>query len=407
MNSSFKFFKPVFKPVFIPAAHNAGTLVLTAILAGLLQACSPSDPAGGQAGSAGSASEKPVADNKISNSEQAQDPAAQAAGKASLSVELVTVEEKRLPVILAVNGSMAAWQEAVIGSQLNGVRIDSLLVEVGDNVKKGQVLAQFDSETVKADLEQARAGVAEAQALYDQAKLNADMFRKITEQGAVSAQELNQVLATEKSALARLMSAKALQTQQDIRLRNTRVVAMDSGVISARTATVGAVPSPGQELFRLVRQQRLEWRAEVTDSELARIKPGMSVSLAAQGDMLKGTVRSVSPVVNVQSRNSLVYVDVPSAYSKGLKPGMYVRGEFDLGEQAALVIPQTAIIERDGFTYAFTLNQQTGKVQRLKLKVGSIRDNSVVVLEGLQAGQQVVKSGVAFLADGDLVKVVK
>ncbi|HEX4856287.1 MAG TPA: efflux RND transporter periplasmic adaptor subunit [Limnobacter sp.] len=373
----------------------------------LLAACSPAEdkPADAQPGA------------KPATSAASQATPEAPTGKASLTVELAPVEEKKLPVKLSVNGNLAAWQEAVIGSQLNGVRIDSLLAEVGDTVKKGQVLARFDQETVKADLEQARAGVAEAQALFDQAKLNADMFRRITEQGAVSAQELNQVLAAEKSAQARLMSAKALQTQQEIRLRNTQVTAMDSGVISARTATVGAVPSPGQELFRLVRQQRLEWRAEVTESELGRIKPGMAVSLPSEGTVLegtalkgtpvKGTVRSISPVVNVQSRNSLVYVDLPNAYASGLKPGMYVRGEFNLGEQPALVIPQTAVIERDGFTYAFTLNEQTSKVQRVKLQVGTIKGEQVQVLDGLKAGQQVVKTGVAFLADGDLVKVVK
>lgn len=158
----------------------------------------------------------------------------QAPGKASLSVQLAVIEQKTIPLKLSVNGSVAAWQEAVIGSQLNGVRIDALRAEVGDVVKKGQTLAVFDQQTVNADLAQAKAGVAEAQALFEQARLNADMIRNITDQGAVSAQERNQVIAAEKSAQARLLSAKALQTQQEIRLRNTTVTALDDGVISAR-----------------------------------------------------------------------------------------------------------------------------------------------------------------------------
>lgn len=328
-------------------------------------------------------------------------------GKASLSVELVQLEQKTIPVKLSVNGSLAAWQEAVIGSQLNGIRIDSLQVEVGDTVKKGQTLAVFDQETVKADLAQARAGVAEAQAMFDQAKLNADMIRKITDQGAVSAQERNQIVAAEKSAQARLLSAKALLNQQEIRLRNTTVKALDSGVISSRTATLGAVPNPGQELFRLVRQQRLEWQAEVTDTELPRIKEGMAVNIFNGADEFKGTVRTISPVINVQSRNGMVYVDVAGAYAKGLKPGMYLRGEFDLGEQNATVIPQTAVIERDGFTYAFTLDEKTSQVQRIKLSVNKAQGEFIEVLDGLKSGDKVVKSGVAFLAHGDFVKVVQ
>jgi RND family efflux transporter MFP subunit len=342
---------------------------------------------------------------KATEATTAAEPAAP--GKASLSVELAVVEEKAVPLQLSVNGSLAAWQEAVIGSQLNGVRIDSLRAEVGDVVKKGQTLALFDQETVKADLAQGRAVVAEAQALYEQAKLNADMIRGITEQGAVSAQERNQVIAAEKSAQARLMSAKALQTQQEIRLRNTTVSAPDNGVISARTATLGAVPNPGQELFRLVRQQRLEWQAEVTAAEMARIREGMTVNVFSDSAALKGTVRTISPVINAQSRVGMVYVDVKDAYSQGLKPGMYLRGEFDLGEQAAVVIPQTSIVERDGFTYAFTLDEKTSQVQRIKLKVNKAQGELIEVLDGLKPGQKVVKSGVAFLAHGDFVKVVQ
>lgn len=328
-------------------------------------------------------------------------------GKASLSVELAAVEEKTIPLTLSVNGSVAAWQEAVIGSQLNGVRIDSLRAEVGDVVKKGQTLALFDQQTVNADLAQAKAGVAEAQALFEQAKLNADMIRNITDAGAVSAQERNQVIAAEKSAQARLLSARALQTQQEIRLRNTAVIALDDGVISARTATLGSVPAPGQELFRLVRQQRLEWQAEVTDAELARISEGMAATVFSGGEAIQGKVRTLSPVINAQSRTGMVYVDVPGAYAKVLKPGMYLRGEFDLGQQTATVIPQTAVIERDGFTYAFTVDEASSKVQRIKLRVNKAQGEFIEVLEGVKPGDKVVKSGVAFLAHGDLVKVIQ
>jgi RND family efflux transporter MFP subunit len=328
--------------------------------------------------------------------------------KPACQFNLPRLKKKTIPVKMSVNGSLAAWQEAVIGSQLNGVRIDALRAEVGDVVKKGQTLAVFDQLTVRADLEQARAGVAEAQALFDQGpRLNADMIRNITDQGAVSAQERNQVIAAEKSAQARLLSAKALQTQQEIRLRNTTVTALDDGVISSRTATLGAVPNPGQELFRLVRQQRLEWQAEVTDAELMRIKEGMAVTVFNDAQPLKGTVRTISPVINAQSRNGMVYVDVPGAYAKGLKPGMYLRGEFDLGEQTATVIPQTAVIERDGFTYAFTLDEKTSQVQRIKLEVNKAQGEFIEVLSGLKPGDKVVKSGVAFLAHGDFVKVVQ
>ncbi len=330
-----------------------------------------------------------------------------AASKPALTVELVEVQQQTLPATLSANGNVAAWQEAVIGAQLNGVRIDALKAQVGDVVKKGQVLAQFDQETVRADLLQAKAAVSEAQALYDQASMNANMIRQIKDPGAVSAQELNQIMAAEKSAQARLQSAKAMETQQSIRLRNTVVTALDDGVISARNATVGAVPSPSQELFRLVRQNRLEWRAELTASDLALVSVGDKARVFLNGQAIEGTVRAVAPVVDVNSRNALVYVDIPKAYAQGLKAGMYLRGEFDLGESQVLTIAQTALIERDGFTYAFTFDAEKQQVRRVKIQLDRSRGDVVVVQSGLKAGDQVVKSGVAFLADGDTVKVVQ
>ncbi|HEX4878835.1 MAG TPA: efflux RND transporter periplasmic adaptor subunit [Limnobacter sp.] len=332
---------------------------------------------------------------------------AQPVGKPSLSVEMVVAQARTWPFELTVNGSIAPWQEAVIGSQLGGVPIAQLLVQTGDLVKKGQLLAQFDQAPVMADVAQAMAAVAEAQAMHEQARFNAELIRGLDNTGAVSAQERSQILAAEKSALARLQSARAAQTQQEIRLANTRVTALDDGVISARNATLGAVPNPGEPLFQLVRQQRLEWRAEVTAEELVQLRVGMPVRIQHGEGTVQGKVRALGPAVDAQSRIGLVYVDLPGAYSQGLRPGMFVRGRFVLAEQEALLVPQSAVVERDGFTYVFVLKEGSSQVQRLKVKVDRGTGDWVRVLEGLQAGQAVVKTGVAFLADGDLVKVVQ
>ncbi|HEX4843920.1 MAG TPA: efflux RND transporter periplasmic adaptor subunit [Limnobacter sp.] len=346
-----------------------------------------------------------VACSPSSSPEESSSDAPQ--GKPSLSVQMVEAQIRTWPVALTVNGSVAPWQEAVIGSQLSGIPIAQLLAQTGDAVKKGQLLAQFDQAPVLADLAQAKGAVAEAQAVHEQARFNAELIRGLENTGAVSAQERNQILAAEKSALARLQSAKAAQTQQEIRLTNTRVVALDDGVISARNATLGAVPNPGEPLFRLVRQQRLEWRAEVTAEELVQLRVGMPVRIQHGEGTVQGKVRALGPAVDAQSRIGLVYVDLPGAYGQGLRPGMFVRGQFVLAEQEALLVPQSAVVERDGFTYVFVLQAGSNQVQRIKVKVDRSTGEWVRVLEGLQAGQAVVKTGVAFLADGDLVKVVQ
>ena len=205
-----------------------------------------------------------------------------------------------------------------------------------------------------------------------------------------------------------MSAAKATLTQQQLRLKYTQVVAPDSGVISARSATVGAVVGIGTELFRMIRQGRLEWRAEVTAPDLGRIKPGMRAFVrAASGGEVTGKVRTVAPSVDPQSRIALVYVDLPPALSGNapLKAGMFASGRFALGASSALTVPQQAIAVRDGFSYVFRLNRDS-RVSQLKVTTGRRLGDRVEVTGGLAAGTPIVVSGAGFLNDGDLVRNV-
>src|SRR5262249_40985624 len=159
-------------------------------------------------------------------------------------------------------------QEAVIGANVTGLILSEVKVNVGDTVKKGDVLATFSSQTVAADLEQNRAHAAEAEASAVEAEANAERAKRVSDSGALSEQQLNQYLTSAQTARARAKAQIAALRAQEVRLSDTRVVAPDDGVISSRTATVGAVPA-GNELFRLIRQGRLEWRAEVPAPQMA------------------------------------------------------------------------------------------------------------------------------------------
>jgi len=313
-----------------------------------------------------------------------------------------------LPVGLSANGSVAAWQEAVIGSESNGLRLSEVRVNVGDVVKKGETLAVFASDTVRADVEQARAVVQEAQANASAAKADADRARKLRNTGAFSEQQITQYLTTEATARARVNSAQATLNQQQLRLRQATVVAPDSGIISARSATVGAVVGPGTEMFRMIRQGRLEWRAEITSNDLGRIKPGMRASVrAASGSEITGKVRAVAPTVDPQTRLALVYVDLPPSMSANapLKAGMFASGRFEFGATNALTVPQQAVAVRDGFSYVFRLNRDS-RVSQLKVTTGRRLGDRVEIVGGLAAGTPIVISGAGFLNDGDLVRNV-
>ena len=326
------------------------------------------------------------------------------APRPALTVTVTTPLRATVATGVAANGNVAPWQEAIVGAEANGMRLAEVRVNVGDNVRKGQVLASFDSQMVNADLAQSRAAVAEAEAMLAEAAANAQRARDLQPSGALSAQQVAQLLTAERTAQARLEAVKAAQQVQQLRLQQAQVLAPDSGVISARNATVGAVVPAGSELFRLIRQSRLEWRGEVSANELAQIKPGQKVVVNGGGAAVTGTVRIVAPTVDAATRNALVYVDLPDTAGR-LKAGMFARGEFATGSSTALTLPQTAVLLRDGFSYVFTVAAD-GRVSQGKVSTGRRSGDRVEILQGLDEKARVVASGGGFLADGDTVRVV-
>ncbi|MGJ7603641.1 efflux RND transporter periplasmic adaptor subunit [Variovorax sp. LT1R20] len=329
------------------------------------------------------------------------------APKPALTVTVAKPEATELTVTLAANGNVAAWQEAVVGSESNGLKLAEVRVNVGDVVKKGQVLAVFSPETVQADIAQSRASLAEARATAADAAGNAARARTLQATGALSQQQINQYQTTEQTAKARVEAAEAVLAAQQVRGRNTQVLAPDDGVISARTATVGSVVAAGTELFRLIRQGRLEWRAEVTSAELARIAVGTpAFVVSASGAQVRGKVRSIAPTVDPQTRAALVYVDLPTVLQNtGVKAGMFARGDFELGRSSAPTVPQASIVPRDGFNNVFVL-QPDNRVSQLKVQIGRRLNDRIEITSALPEGSQVVVQGAGFLNDGDLVRVV-
>ena len=324
--------------------------------------------------------------------------------KPALTVTTITPSVAEWPMILNASGDIEAWQEALIGSEINGLRLTEVKVNVGDTVQRGQLLATFSDVTVKADVAQALAAVAETEAMLSEARANADRTRKKESPGVFSDKQVKEYLRGEQTTAARLESARAQLVNQKARLEQTRLVAADDGLISARTATVGAVVSSGQELFRLIRHNRLEWRAQVTTAELPRLQVGQQVTLTAPGGIeAKGVVRMVAPTVDPRTRMAIVYVDVPS--DKGLKAGMFARGDFELGKTTVMTLPQSAIVQREGFNYVYQVGPDN-KVTQIKVGVGRRLDDQIEITDGLHQQAKVAATGAAFLADGDTVRVV-
>jgi HlyD family secretion protein len=371
--------RPLWKrPLFL-----IGVLVLAALAAAFLLLRPAAQPAA-------PASAKPVA--------------GAASAPPALTVAVVTPQRGEWAQTVSANGSIAAWQEAVIGAEAAGLRLTEVAVQVGDRVRRGQLLARLQSATTEAEAATTRANIAEAEAALAEAQANAERARQLQASGAISAQQIQQYLTGEQTARARVAALKARADADRVRLAQTRIVAPDDGVISARSATVGAVVQPGQELFRLIRQQRLEWRAEVPASELARLAPGMPVQVTpAGGRTVTGRLRMVAPTVDATTRNGIVYVDLPEPGDA--KAGMFARGEFETGRASGLTLPQTAVLLRDGHAYVFLVGAD-GRVAQTRVETGRRNGSRVEIARGLDASARVVAEGGGFLADGDTVKVV-
>ena len=334
---------------------------------------------------------------------EAAKPAASAA-RPALTVTLARLERANLPLRILANGNIAAWQEAVIGTEANGLRLADVRVNVGDTVRRGQTLATFAPEMMEVDLAQQRAAVAEAEATLAEATANAERAKSLQATGALSEATINQYVTAERTARARLEAQRAATRARQLRVSQTAVLAPDDGVISARSATVGAVLPAGQELFRMIRKGRLEWRAEVAASDLARVNVGMPVTLTtAGGGMVTGTTRMVAPTVDPQTRNGLVYVDLPTPGPA--RAGMFARGEFDVGSSSALTLPQSAVLLRDGFSYVYLVDGES-KARRTKVGVGRRIGDRIEITRGVDPTARVVASGGGFLADGDTVRIV-
>ena len=315
--------------------------------------------------------------------------------------------ERDIAVIVNEQVTHAQLMKAIHTAPTEGLLRDVVLFDIyrpkADST--GGLAVGEKSLAVRLSLHSDEATLTEAMANAQDAKAQAERARSLQQQGFFSSAQLSQTLAAEASATARLQSARALVQLQNVRLSQTQVRAPDAGVISARQATVGSVVAAGTELFRLIRQGRIEWRAEVAAAELGRVQVGAPVQVtAASGQVLQGKVRMVAPSVDAQTRNALVYVDLP-AQTGTAKAGMFAKGEIILGQSQALTVPQTAVVVRDGFSYLYTVGADN-KVTQVKVQTGRLSGDRFEVLSGLKPDARLVASGGAFLNHGDTVRVV-
>lgn len=333
---------------------------------------------------------------------KAPTPPPQTVARPVLTITTVLPARVEWEQLISATGNVFAKQEVVVAAETGGATLLTLEVDVGQWVVQGQELARMDDRMTKADLRKAQARVQHAKAGLAASQSSADRARSVAASGALSQQQVQQYVTEEQVATASLALALAELETESLRLRQTRIRAPASGRVTHRAGVLGSVVQPGAELYRLIRGGELVWHAELGDDDLARVYPGLRVSVTQpDGAITNGSVRQVSPVLDPVSRRGVVYVDLAEAK---LKPGMFVKGEIKLPASTALVLPQSAVVLRDGHAYVFEAMPE-GIARQLKVILGRRQGDQVEVLQGLTATTRVALAGAGFLRNGDTIGV--
>jgi RND family efflux transporter MFP subunit len=330
-------------------------------------------------------------------------PQASRAREAVLTVTAAPLQPVELARTVTINGSIYAWQEVIIAPEVGGYRVAEVKVDVGDRVKRGQTLVELSTALLAAEVATKQATLAqrEAQLVNDEAALARG--ESLHDMNLISLADYDKLKSAALASRAGVESTRADLEASTLRLKFTNVTAPDDGVITARTVTVGQIAQAGNEMLRLLRNGRIEWRGEVPESRLGEIKPGQPVAVTtADGAVVNGSIRVVAPTISSTNRTGLVYVDLPP--SDRLRPGMFARGDIEIGRAPAFTVPLESVVSSDGYSYVFVLRPDR-TVERRRVETGALRNAEIEIVSGIESGEMIVGKGAGFLKDGDLVNV--
>lgn len=325
-----------------------------------------------------------------------------AAPATALTVEVTRPQRRTVARALQAAGSVAAREELVIGSDANGVRLLEVRVDVGSTVRRGELLARGDDAPLQAQRRQLDAQIRQARVELAQAESNFERADRIRDSGVYSPEALQTRRTAADAAAARLELALAQAAELDLRIAQARVLAPAGGVIARRSATVGSVMQPGLELFRLIRDDEIEWRAELPDQAIEQVKPGaLAVVRIDATRTVQGKVRLVAPTVDPRTRNGIAYVSLPPGTP--LRSGGHAQGEVRVGSAEVWTLPESALLSRDGQAYVYVIGAD-GTARATRVQTG-VRQAGAVEVVGLPAETAVVTTGAGFVKDGERVRV--
>lgn len=324
------------------------------------------------------------------------------AGGSRQTVSVAAVAQTSLNRTVTASGTVSAWEEVPVAAETGGLTAVAVYVDEGSYVRQGQPLVQMNDVLLRAQLRQQQAQVqlAEANVARDDAAL--DRAQQLKEHGFLSQASLDTALANQRSSTANLSAARAALAQTQTQLSQATVRAPVGGLIVSRSVTKGQIIAAGTELFRMVRDGRLELDAQVPETELGLVRAGQSATVtSSEAGQTTGSVRIVTPQVDASTRLGLARISLSPGSQ--LRPGMFARADIAVGDQPATTVPTGAVLYRENKPGVFVLNGD-GTVHFQPITVLS-RTDALTAVSGVNAGARVVVDGAGFLNEGDRVNV--
>ncbi|WP_242078061.1 efflux RND transporter periplasmic adaptor subunit [Brevundimonas diminuta] len=327
-----------------------------------------------------------------------------AAGGSRQTVSAATVTQTSLDRTVTASGTVSAWEEVPVAAETGGLTAVAVYVDEGSYVRQGQPLVQMNDVLLRAQLRQQQAQVqlAEANVARDNAAL--DRAQQLKERGFLSQASLDTALANQRSSNANLAAARAALSQTQTQLSQATIRAPVGGLIVSRSVTKGQIIAAGTELFRMVRDGRLELDAQVPETELALVRAGQSATItSSEAGQTTGSVRIVTPEVNATTRLGLARISL--APGAQLRPGMFARADIAVGDQPATTVPTGAVLYRDNKPGVFVVRGDS-TVHFQPVTILS-RTEAQTAVSGVDVGVRVAVDGAGFLNEGDRVNVAQ
>ncbi|KSB91395.1 RND transporter [Caulobacter vibrioides] len=321
---------------------------------------------------------------------------------AAQTVSVAPVAVLPLPRVINASGTISAWEEVPVGAETGGLTATAVNAEEGQFVRQGQVLVALNDTLLRAQLRQQEASVTSARATLAEAEASLKRSRELLAKGFLSQASLDTATARQATAAAQVAAAEAARGETAARVAQASIRAPVSGLIVRRSVTKGQIVSAGSELFRIVRDGRMELDAELPETDLGVVKAGMPASITSeQVGQADGAVRIVTSEVDPQTRLGVARIALTSMGA--FRPGMFARAQIRAGDQASPVVPSAAILYRQNQPGVFLVDADR-KAQFRKIGILA-RTGDITAVSGVSAGEEIVVDGAGFLGDGDSVRV--